>query len=60
VFFDKKLSFKPHVCTLAAKALTVSNALHSLGKMTHRVLPIFLQRAVKAYILKKGYFAAKT
>ena len=42
VFFDKKLSFKPHVRTLAAKALTVSNALRSLGKTTREVPPIFL------------------
>ena len=43
VFFDRKLSFKPHVRILAAKALTVSNALRSLGKTTRGVSPIFLQ-----------------
>ena len=60
MFFDRKLSFKPHICILAAKALKVSNALRSLGKTTRRVPPIFLQRAVKACVLKKGYFAAET
>jgi hypothetical protein len=60
VYFDRKLSFKPHVRTLAAKALTVSNALRSLGKTTRNIPPIFLQRAVKACVLKKGYFAAET
>jgi hypothetical protein len=60
VFFDKKLLFKPHVRILAAKALTASNALRSLGKTTRGVPLIFLQRAVKACVLKKGYFAAKT
>jgi hypothetical protein len=60
VFFDQKLSFKPHVRILAAKALTVSNALHSLGKTTRGVPPIFLHRAVKACVLKKAYFAAET
>jgi hypothetical protein len=59
VFFDRKLSFKPHVRILAAKALTVSSALRSLGKTTRGVPPIFLQRAVKACVLKKGYFAAE-
>ena len=60
VFFDRKLTFKPHVQTLAAKALMVGNALRSLGKTTRGVPPIFLQRAVKACVLKKGYFAAET
>jgi hypothetical protein len=60
VYFDCKLSFKPHVHILATKALTVNNALRSLGKTTRDVPLIFLQRAVKACILKKGYFAAET
>ena len=60
VFFDRKLKFKPHVRILAAKALTVGNALRSLGKTTRGVPPIFLQRAVTACVLKKGYFAAET
>jgi hypothetical protein len=59
VYFDRKLSFKPHVRILAAKALAVSKALSSLGKTTRGVPPIFLQRAVKACVLKKGYFAAE-
>src|SRR5438045_9064128 len=60
VFFDHKLRFKQHVSILAAKALTVGNALHSLGKTTHGVPPIFLQWAVVACVLKKGYYAAET
>ncbi len=60
VYFDRTLSFKPHVRILAAKVLTVSNALRSLGKTTRGVPPNFLQRAVKACVLKKGYFAAET
>jgi hypothetical protein len=42
VFFDKKLLFKPYICTLAAKALTVSNTLRSLDKTTRGILLIFL------------------
>jgi hypothetical protein len=60
VYFDRKLKFKQHVRILAAKALTVGNALRSLGKTTRGVPPIFLQRAVTACVLKKGYFAAET
>jgi ribonuclease HI len=60
VYFDRKLTFKPHVRILAAKALVVGNALRSLGKTTRGVPPIFLQRAVKACVLTKGYFAAET
>lgn len=60
VYFDRKLKFKQHVCILAAKALIVGNALRSLGKTTHGVSPIFLQRAVTACVLKKAYFAAET
>jgi hypothetical protein len=60
VYFDRKLKFKQHVRILAAKALAVGNALRSLGKTTRGVPPIFLQRAVTACVLKKGYFAAET
>ena len=60
VYFDRELRFKPHVQILSAKALRVANALRSLGKTTRGVAPILLQRAVKACILKKCYFAAET
>src|SRR5436190_3239407 len=60
VFFDRKLRFKQHVSILAAKALTVRNALRSLGKTTRGVPPIFLQWAIVACVLKKGYYAAET
>jgi ribonuclease HI len=60
VYFDRKLTFKPHARILAAKALTVSNALRSLGNTTRGVSSLCLQRAVKACVLKKGYFAAET
>jgi hypothetical protein len=60
VYFDRKLSFKHHVRILAAKALAVGNALCSLGKTTCGVPSIFLQRAVNACVLKKGYYAAET
>jgi hypothetical protein len=60
VYFDRKLNFKQHVRILGAKALMVGNALRSLGKTTRGVPPIFLQRAVTAYVLKKGYFVAET
>jgi hypothetical protein len=45
---------------LSERALTIANALKSLGKTTRGVPPLLLQRAVTAYVLKKGYFAAKT
>src|SRR5438045_188258 len=60
VFFDCKLRFKQHVSILMAKALTVRNTLHSLGKTTCRVPLIFLQQAIIACVLKKGYYAAET
>jgi hypothetical protein len=60
VYFNYKLSFKQHVQILSKRALTVTNALKSLGKMTCRVPPLLLQQAIMACVLKKGYFAAKT
>jgi ribonuclease HI len=60
VYFDRKLRFKDHARILAAKALVVGNALRSLGKTTRGIPPIYLQRAVTACVLKKGYFAAET
>jgi ribonuclease HI len=60
VYFDHKLSFKQHVQILSERALTVANALKSLGKTTRGVPPLLLQRAVTACVLKKGYFAAET
>jgi ribonuclease HI len=60
VFFDRKLTFKPHVKIMAAKAWKVGNALRSLGKTTRGIPPIFVQRAVNACVLKKAYFAAET
>jgi ribonuclease HI/endonuclease/exonuclease/phosphatase (EEP) superfamily protein YafD len=60
VYFDRKLRFRKHVQILGAKALIVANALRSLGNTTRGVPPIFLQRAVTACVLKKGYYAAET
>jgi hypothetical protein len=60
VYFDCKLTFKQHVQTLSSKALRVGNALKSLGKTTQGVPPHLLQQAVNAYVLKKGYYKAKT
>jgi len=60
VVFDRKLTFKQHVQTLSSKALGVGNALKSLGKTTRGVPPHLLQQAVKACVLKKGYYGAET
>jgi ribonuclease HI len=60
VFYDRKLRFKEHVSILSAKALTIANALRSLGKTTRGIPPIFLRQAATACVLKKAYFAAET
>src|SRR5438045_4410131 len=60
VFYDQKLKFRQHTSILSAKALTVANALRSLGKTMQGVPPIFLQWAIAACVLKKCYFAAET
>jgi ribonuclease HI/endonuclease/exonuclease/phosphatase (EEP) superfamily protein YafD len=60
VFFDRKMTFKHHAATMAAKAQKVATALQSLGKTTRGVPSIHLQRAVKACVLKKAYYAAET
>jgi ribonuclease HI len=60
VVFDRKLTFKQHVQTLSSKALEVGNALKSLGKTARGVPPHLLQQAVKACVLKKGYYGAET
>ncbi len=60
VLFDRKLSFKWHVQEAASKSLTVSNALRSLGNTVRGVPPLPLQRATKACVLSRAYFAAET
>jgi hypothetical protein len=60
VYFDCKLTFKQHVQTLSSKALKVGNALKSLGRTTCGVPLHFLQQAVNACVLKKGYYRAET
>ena len=60
MYFDYKLSFRPHAQLLATKALWIGNALKSLGKTTHGIAPILLQRAVTACVLRVAYFAAET
>ncbi|KAJ8066801.1 hypothetical protein OCU04_004188 [Sclerotinia nivalis] len=60
VYFDRELSFKPHVQVLSTKALTIANAVRSLGRTTRGIPSILLQRAITACVLKKCYFAAET
>jgi hypothetical protein len=60
IMFDKKLTFKFHVKEMASKALTVANALRSLGNTVRGVPPILLQQAVSACVLRKGYYGAET
>jgi ribonuclease HI/endonuclease/exonuclease/phosphatase family metal-dependent hydrolase len=60
VLFDKKLTFKFHAKEMASKALTVANALRSLGNTVRGVPPILLQQAVSACVLPKAYYGAET
>jgi hypothetical protein len=60
VLFDKKLSFKYHVKELASKALTIANALRSLGNTVRGVSPHLMRQAIIACVLRKVYFGAET
>ncbi|EED20549.1 conserved hypothetical protein [Talaromyces stipitatus ATCC 10500] len=60
ILFDKKLTFKWHVRETASKALTVANALRSLGNTVRGVKPDLLQQAVSACVLHKAYYGAET
>ena len=60
VLFDKNLSFKWHASETASKALTVANALRSLGNTVRGVKPHLLQQAVTACVLHKAYYGAET
>ncbi|EED14280.1 ankyrin repeat and socs box protein, putative [Talaromyces stipitatus ATCC 10500] len=60
ILFDKKLTFKWHVGEAASKALTVANALRSLGNTVRGVKPHLLQQAVSACVLHKAYYGAET
>ncbi|KAI9036018.1 uncharacterized protein KD926_002540 [Aspergillus affinis] len=60
ILFDKKLSFKYHVKEMASKAITVANALRSLGNTVRGVNPYLIQQAVKACVLRRVYYGAET
>lgn len=60
ILFDKKLTFKRHVEETASKALTVANALRSLGNTIRGVKPHLLQQAASACVLHKTYYGAET
>jgi hypothetical protein len=60
VIFDEKLSFKYYAKNLASKALTIANALRSLGNTVRGVNPLFMRQAVIACALRKVYFSAET
>ncbi|EED12709.1 reverse transcriptase, putative [Talaromyces stipitatus ATCC 10500] len=60
ILYDKKLTFKWHVGKIASKALTVANALRSLGNTARGVKPYLLQQAVLACVLHKAYYGAET
>jgi ribonuclease HI len=60
VLFDKKLTFKYHVKEMSSKALTVANALRSLGNTLRGVNPHLMRQAIVACVLRKVYFGAET
>ncbi|KAI1000568.1 hypothetical protein K3495_g7626 [Podosphaera aphanis] len=60
ILFDKKLSFKWHVRSLASKALKVSNALSSLGNTVRDVLAHLLRQAAVACVLPIAYYGSET
>ena len=60
VLFDKRLTFKWHASESAAKALTVAQALKSLGNTVRGVPPHLLRQAVTACVIRRAYFAAET
>ena len=60
VLFDKRLTFKWHVRTQAAKALKVSKALTSLGNTVRGVPSLLMRRAATACALPIAYYAAET
>lgn len=60
VLFDRKLTFKYHVKTQAAKAVKVSKALSSLGNTVRGVPPKLLRQATVACVLPVAYYAAET
>jgi hypothetical protein len=60
ILFNKKLSFKFHVRQMTLKALTIANALRSLGNIVQGVNPYLMQQAVTACVLRKVYYGAKT
>jgi hypothetical protein len=51
ILFDKKLSFKYHIREMTSRALTVTNALCSLGNTVQGVKPYLMWQAVVACIL---------
>ncbi|EED20793.1 hypothetical protein TSTA_039870 [Talaromyces stipitatus ATCC 10500] len=59
ILYDKKLTFKWHVSETVSKALTVANALRSLGNTARGVKPYLLQQAVLACVLHKAYYGAR-
>ncbi|KAI0998616.1 hypothetical protein K3495_g9581 [Podosphaera aphanis] len=59
ILFDKKLSFKWHVRSLAAKALKVSNALSSLGNTVRGVPAHLLRHAAVACVLPVAYYGSE-
>ncbi|KAI0992885.1 hypothetical protein K3495_g15299, partial [Podosphaera aphanis] len=60
VLLDKKLTFKWHARSLAAKSLKVSQALSSLGNTARGVPPHLLRQAVVSCVLPVMYYAAET
>jgi hypothetical protein len=60
ILFDKKLTFKWHAKEMAAKAITVANALRSLGNTVRGVQPRLLRQVVSACVLRKAYYGAET
>ncbi|EED17318.1 reverse transcriptase, putative [Talaromyces stipitatus ATCC 10500] len=58
---DQDLTCTPsHVSETASKALTVANALRSLGNTICGVKPHLLQQAVSACVLHKVYYGVET
>ena len=60
ILFDKRLTFKWHAKEQAANALTVAQALQSLGNTVRGVQPHLVQQVVKTCVLRKLYYGAET
>ncbi len=60
VFFDSQLRFKDHARRLASKALTVAEAMKSLGNTVRGMAPHLIRQAVIACVYSVATFAAET